>query len=32
MSNLKEINFKSCTCYYLDATAKIIDFDIDNIL
>ena len=32
MSNLKEINFKSCTCYYFDDTAKVKDFDFDNIL
>ena len=29
---LKEINIKSCTCYYFDVETKIEEFNLDNIL
>ena len=32
MNNLKEINIKNCTCYYVDEIIKIEDFDFDDIL
>ena len=32
MNNLKEINIKNCTCYYVDVIIKIEDFDFDDIL
>ena len=32
MNNLKEINIKIRTCYYIDDIIKFEDFDLENIL
>ena len=32
MNNLKEINIKIRTCYYIDDIVKFEDFDLENIL
>ena len=32
MNYLKDVNIKSCNCYYLDDVIETVDFDFDNIL
>ena len=29
---LKEIDIKTCTCYYFDDVMRVVDIDFDNIL